>query len=126
MTIQNKDLENIKTGVLSFLDKLDRELQHQLGILKIAICEFPGLKVNKMNILKEQWSVTIDASGENGAQSMLYIMDLFAQNPDLNVHFTATDRENIYVLNGPDPEVVTIWLRSILDDRLQDNNRVLH
>ncbi len=125
MTFQNKDFENIKKNVLSVLKKLDSELQSQLGILKITICEFTGLKVKKMNINKDQWTVTIESKGEDGAQSMLHIMDLFAQNPDLNVHLNPSDQVGAYALTGQDPEVVTLWLKSILNDRLRAKDRVL-
>jgi hypothetical protein len=125
MTFQEKDLENIKKRVLSFLKKLDGELQSQLGDLKIAICKFSGLKIKKLNI-KDHWSVTIEVKGEDGAQSMLHIMELFTQNPDLKVRITPTNQDGCYVLSGQDPEVVTLWLRSILNDRLGAKDRVLH
>lgn len=125
MKFHGKDLENIKKGVISFLKTLDVDLQNQLGDLKLVIGEFPGLKVKKTNI-KDHWAVTIEAKGKDGTQSMSHIMELFEQNTDLNVRVTSTNQNNTYVLSGQDPEVVTLWLSSILNDRLGAKDRILH
>ncbi len=126
MTFFDNDLEEIKQKALSVLKSLDNELQRHVDDLKFTLHGFPGLKIIKSNLGKDKWSITIAARGDDGVQSMRRIMALFEQNQDLEVSVVPEEQENVYVLSGQDPEVVSLWLKSILRDHLPSQNRTLH
>lgn len=120
-----RTIEEIREEGLSFSKEMDGELSLHLAGLKKAINSFPGLQASP-STGDAHWMVAFDVDGEEGILSLTCLADLFMQNPDLNVKLFSPHENQIYVLKGQDPELLTLWVEKARENRSRMPDRVLH